>query len=281
MDRHTRWPEAIPLSDTSSMECASALINNWISRFGVPQDITSDRGSQFTSALWTSISQKLGIKVHRTTAYHPQSNGLLERFHRSLKASLMARLMNNANWLAELPWVLLGLRTSPKEDLGASSAELVYGEPLTLPGEFVASSSSPWSSSDQLLKLNSQVDKLIPSPTSRHGNTRSSTLPALISAKFVFIRHDAHRGPLRPPYDGPYKVISRNDKYFMIKIGNREESVSIDRLKPAFTDPNDENPEVIPPRRGRPKKNPINISALSSASSQIDFCTMSVLGGAV
>lgn len=60
---------------------------------------------------------------------------LLKRFHRSLKASLMARLMNNSNWLEELSWVRLSLRTSPKEDLSASSAELVYGEALTLPGE--------------------------------------------------------------------------------------------------------------------------------------------------
>ena len=126
VDRFTRWPEAIPLSNTTTVTCAQALITNWISRFGVPIDMSSDRGSQFTSQLWGSISQLLGTRLHHTTAYHPQSNGLVERFHRHLKSALRARL-TGPNWIDELPWVLLGIRTAPKEDLGCSSAKLVYG----------------------------------------------------------------------------------------------------------------------------------------------------------
>ena len=84
--------------------------------------MTSDRGSQFTSELWSSMCKLLGAKLHPTTAYHPQANGLIERFHRNLKASLKARLIG-PNWMDELPWVLLGTRTTPKEDLNTSSAE--------------------------------------------------------------------------------------------------------------------------------------------------------------
>eukprot|EP00731_Ephydatia_muelleri_P036428 Em0253g8a len=94
--------------------------------------MTSDRG---TSQLCNSIAQLLGIQVHHTAAYHPQANGLVERFHRHLKASLCARL-TGPNWTADLPWVLLGIRTAPKDDLGCSSAELVYGTPLAVPVEF-------------------------------------------------------------------------------------------------------------------------------------------------
>lgn len=86
----------------------------------------------------------------------PAINGLLERFYSSLKTLLIARLMNNANWLAELPLVLLGFRTSPKEDLGASS-ELVYDEALKLPDELMALSSCPWSSSDPLHELKCDI----------------------------------------------------------------------------------------------------------------------------
>jgi len=75
-------PDAIPLSDTSTITCAQALVTNWIARFGVPMDMSSGRGSQFTSHLWASISQLLGTKLHHTTAYHPQANGRVERFHR-------------------------------------------------------------------------------------------------------------------------------------------------------------------------------------------------------
>ena len=109
IDRHTRWPEAVPLKDTSATECARELISIWVSRFGVPLHMTSDRGVQFTSAVWKPMSQSIGIQIHHTTSYHPQSNGLVERFHRSLKTSLKARL-KGPNWIDELPWVMLGLR---------------------------------------------------------------------------------------------------------------------------------------------------------------------------
>ena len=133
VDRFTRWPEAIPLSNTITHTCAQALVTHWIARFGVPMNMYSDRGLQFTSQLWASISKLFGTKLHHTTAYHPQSNGLVERFHRHLKSALRAHL-SGPNWSDELPWVLLGIRTAPKEDLDCSSAELVYGTPLTVPG---------------------------------------------------------------------------------------------------------------------------------------------------
>ena len=141
VDRFTRWPEAIPMSgDTSAAACARILLSQWISRFGLPADISSDRGSQFTSQLWTELARLLGTALHHTTAYHPQANGLVERFHRQLKSSLRARL-RSPQWSDELPWIMLGIRTTPKEDLGASSAELVYGYPLTVPSDFLATSS--------------------------------------------------------------------------------------------------------------------------------------------
>jgi hypothetical protein len=68
--------------------CAAALLQGWIQRFGVPGIITSDRGPQFTSSLWAALCSLLSIKHTQTTAYHPQSNGLVERFHRRLKDAL-------------------------------------------------------------------------------------------------------------------------------------------------------------------------------------------------
>ena len=58
---------------------------------------------QFTSQLWFSIHQLLGIRLHHATAYHPKANGLVERFHRQPKTALMTRL-TSANWIDELPW---------------------------------------------------------------------------------------------------------------------------------------------------------------------------------
>ena len=89
VDLFTRRPEAIPLRDTYAATCAQVLVKPWISRFGVPMHITSDRGTQFTSQLWVFMWRSLlGTQLHQTKAYHPQSNGLEERFHRHREVCL-------------------------------------------------------------------------------------------------------------------------------------------------------------------------------------------------
>ena len=136
IDRLTRWPEVIHIPDTQTSTCATAFLSNWIARFGVPTDIISDRGLQFTSTLWSECNKLLGITHHTTSSYHPQANGMVERLHRQLKASIKARTIN-PNWMAELPMVLLGIRSSWRVDPDCSPAELVYGTTLRLPGEFL------------------------------------------------------------------------------------------------------------------------------------------------
>ena len=96
IDRFTRWPEAIPLTQTDAALIGGAFALHWVARFGVPKDITSDRGPQFKSNIWRALAESLGAKIHHTTAFHPQANGLVERFHRSLKAALQARLTTTA-----------------------------------------------------------------------------------------------------------------------------------------------------------------------------------------
>ena len=199
----------------------------------------------------------LGTRLHHTTAYHPQSNGLIERFHWHLKSALRARL-SGPNWIQELPWVLLGIRTAPKEDLGCSSAELVYGAPLTVPGDF----SMPNTSDTRLFRqLQQQVRSLVPVPTSQHGTVPFRIPHNLQHAKFVFIRRDAHRSPLQCPYEGPFRVIHPGDKSFQIDIGGKTETISIDRLKLAHTDFEQPVQVYLPRRRGHPlKRKPTTIS---------------------
>jgi transposase InsO family protein len=83
--------EAIPLSETSAAACAKALTFTWISRFGVPETITSDRGPQFTSNLWFQLCEMLNISHKHTTAFHSELNGAVKRLHRRLKDVLHAR----------------------------------------------------------------------------------------------------------------------------------------------------------------------------------------------
>ena len=88
VDCFTRWPEAIPIPDSTAETAAQAFLNGWVSRFGIPSLITTDRGVQFESALWQNLMQLLGTKHIRTTAYHPSANGLVEHFHWKLKIKI-------------------------------------------------------------------------------------------------------------------------------------------------------------------------------------------------
>jgi cleavage and polyadenylation specificity factor subunit 1 len=132
IDRTSKWMEAIPLSDMSTAACAKALTFTWISHFGVPERITSDRGPQFTSNLWFKLCEMLHISHKQTTAYHPESKGAVQRLHRRLKDALCARAAA-ATWSKQLPFVLLRLRAQPREDTGLSPAEAVFGAPIVFP----------------------------------------------------------------------------------------------------------------------------------------------------
>ena len=112
-----------------------AFSHGWEANYGVPASVTSDRGSQFSSNVWTQMLDTWGIKSHMTTPYHPEANGLVERLHRRLKESLLALGSDEPEkWFWRLPCTLLAIRTTLKPDLGASSADLVFGEGLAVLG---------------------------------------------------------------------------------------------------------------------------------------------------
>lgn len=138
------------------------------------------------------------------------------------------------SWLDVLPLVLLGIRASLKEDLGASSSELLYGSALKLPGEFFRNSPATSNPFDFLQSLRRYVRSLRPVPTSRHDSSATFISKDLKDSSHVFLRIDRVRRPLEQPYSGPYKVLSRTEKFFQLDINGKKETISIDRLKPAY-----------------------------------------------
>uniref|UniRef100_A0A1X7UQQ4 Integrase catalytic domain-containing protein n=1 Tax=Amphimedon queenslandica TaxID=400682 RepID=A0A1X7UQQ4_AMPQE len=183
INRFTPWPEAIPTSDITASTVAKVIVSGWISRFGSPSTITTDRGKQFESNLWQQLISLLGSTRTRTTSHHPQANGMVERFHRQLKTALKAK-MCTPSWTDNLPLILL-----------------VYEH----------TSSTP------------------PRITPRHHFSHNQ----LHKSSHVFVRRNAVKKPLEQPYDGPFKVPSHDDKYFVLDINGKEDTVSVDCLKPA------------------------------------------------
>ncbi|KAG5322117.1 POL4 protein, partial [Pseudoatta argentina] len=97
IDRFSRWPVAIPLE---AIIVARAFYDNWVANFGAPKTVTTDQGSQFEAQLFTALLQLIGCQRIRTMAYHPTSNGMIELWHRSLKAAIMCHA--NEDWSREL-----------------------------------------------------------------------------------------------------------------------------------------------------------------------------------
>ncbi|XP_066969101.1 protein NYNRIN-like [Macrobrachium rosenbergii] len=196
INRSTRWPEATPMEEATSSAHAEGLLSSWISCFGAPDHITTDRGPAFLSNLWTALARLLGT-THHSTAYNPTASGMVERFHRSLKASLMA-CCTSENWKYLLPWVLLRLRTAPRTNGDPSAAEKVFGETLVVPGELITEDQDDLTTQ----RLHDRVGKFAPCRRTYTNRTSPFMPPGLSSATQAFVRDDAVHPPLTRTYRG-------------------------------------------------------------------------------
>ncbi|KAL1446423.1 hypothetical protein WDU94_000016 [Cyamophila willieti] len=277
VDRFTRWPEVVPLPDQEANTVAQAFYSNWIARFGTPLRITTDQGRQFESGLFKQLGTLTGSHHLRTTAYHPAANGMVERLHRQLKAAIKCH--QNDRWTDSLPTVLLGIRAAWRDDLKASSAELVYGEPLRLPGEFLAARSDAADSENaaEFVKaLRLQMQQLRPTQSTQHGDKRHFVFKDLGTVDQVFVRHELSKKCLQMPYDGPFPVIARNQRTYVVNINGKHTTVTIDRLKPAYIlatdmESTDPNPPSTPLQIQEPVNTttPIRTSTNNPAESHI------------
>ncbi|XP_064120204.1 uncharacterized protein LOC135224812 [Macrobrachium nipponense] len=168
---------------------------------------------------------------------------MVERIHHSLKASLMACCLV-PDWKAQLLWVLLGLRTTPRANGDLSPAEKVYGEALTVPGEFFpADSDDP---DIPLARLRAAAQKFVPCRETYTDRRKQYRLSALDSCKFVLTRNDTTLPPLTLPYRHAPHQVAHWEEVFLVSIGVHEDWVSID-LKPAVI-PDEDDPAEGPCR---------------------------------
>ena len=133
-DHFTKWYEAVPLPDQTAEMTATAFLEHWISRFGVPVSIHTDQGRNFESKRFESLIHSLQIDKTRTTSFHPQSNAVIERINRTL-VNMLAKTIDDfqINWTQQLPYVMIAFRTSVHESTGYTPQFLVSGEEINLP----------------------------------------------------------------------------------------------------------------------------------------------------
>jgi len=134
IDLATRWAEAIPLKSTTTTAVVTALMDTVICRYGLPQRLLSDRGTQFTSKVFDELLKRLGVRQVLTTSFHPQTNGALERLHRTLKTQLRRRLFpSEKNWVRLVQPTMLTIRTTFHKALKTTPFEVVFGQAARLP----------------------------------------------------------------------------------------------------------------------------------------------------
>ena len=159
----------------------------------------------------------------------------------------MRACLGSVDWPSHLPWVLLGLRSAPKEDHNVSSAELLYGVPIALPGELVETAEPP--ATAYLENLHWPPPVGLPTRTLSSAPPSPGPLQRLMAADFVFIHRGAPGQPLSLLYDGSYRVVAKSSKVFKLQFGSCMESVLVDRLKPCLSS---EVILAVPLQRGRP-----------------------------
>jgi hypothetical protein len=133
VDYATRYPEAVALKRIDTETVAEALVDMY-ARVGVPEEILTDMGTQFTSDLMKEVGRLLSIKQLTTTPYHPQCNGLVERFNGTLKRMLRRMCSERPkDWDRYISALLFAYRESPQESTGFSPFQLIYGRTVRGP----------------------------------------------------------------------------------------------------------------------------------------------------
>ena len=132
----TRWPEAIPLRGISAKSVAVRMMDIF-SRTGIPLQLLTDQGAQFVGAVMTTLCSNLHIDKIKTTPYHPEGNGVVERMHGTLGAMLTKAAKEGQDWVGQVPFALFALRAAPNRDTQFSPFELVYGRSVRTPLDIV------------------------------------------------------------------------------------------------------------------------------------------------
>lgn len=252
LDLATHYPEAIPLPDHTAQRVATALAGVF-SHFGFPEECLSDLGTEFMSELMQIFLQDFKISQIRCSAYHPETNGACERFHRTLKSMIRSLTQEfKDGWDECLSWILFAYREIPMETTGFSPFEMLFGREVRGPLGLLKSSWKPAA----LHKAKPNVIQFILDLRNRlkkcHAMALQSAEQACEKSKVWYDKKARERSyepgqlvlvclpvrgnPLQAKYAGPYKIVQRLGTVdYLVSTPNRrkiQRICHINMLKP-------------------------------------------------
>jgi len=252
-DYFTKWSEAIPLPNICAETVAREFVHRFVCQFGAPDSLHTDQGKNFDSMLIKEVCRLLGIDKTRTTAYHPQSDGLVERLNRTILGMLSTVLEEDfRDWDLRLPLIMLAYRTSVQETTGASPFSLMFGREARLPIDVMfglPTGQIPTSPNQYALTLRHNLENIYHKVRTRMGlkQSRQKELYDQKTKGAPFKTDDlvwlfcpaVPRGKPRKfhcPWQGPYRVVKPISEvlYQISPQGSKRKQmiVHFDRLKP-------------------------------------------------
>ena len=252
-DYFSKYTDAFPLRRHTAKAVADTLMTRWIVYHGVPKAIHTDQGTEFESNLMHRLVQLLGARKTRTSPYRPQSDGLVERFNRTLLNMLSAFVSERGNdWDVHLPYVLMAYRTSVHSSTGCTPQIMIYGRESNLPVDLV------FPHQDDPIEIPcgiEYVDFIRNAIKTTHEYAREHLRKSAIRQKRGYDAHAKHRPEFavgehvryyyRPltagnkfarPWTGPWTILRQLTEvdYKIGKVSNphKQRVVHIDNLKP-------------------------------------------------
>jgi hypothetical protein len=218
MDYLTKWPEARPVPHATAEATADFLYDDIICRHGCPSRILTDRGTHFNNRMINNLMGKFGIKHLLSSPYHPQTNGLVERFNRTLCEAL-AKLVNHSNeWDKYVAPALFAYRTSKQATTQVTPFYLTYGREARLPvddlsNDFVTIQQRITSLIDELPLLRESVKKMIDEKQAeqkqRYDQRISQEIVYAIGDKVLYYKaalDNQRSGKFDDKWKGPYYI---------------------------------------------------------------------------
>ncbi|XP_063215566.1 retrovirus-related Pol polyprotein from transposon 412 isoform X1 [Bacillus rossius redtenbacheri] len=250
MDYFSKWPEAYALPNQEATTIADTLVNNFICRFGVPMELHSDQGRNFESTVFQEVCRLLGINKTRTTALHPQSDGMVERFNRTLEEHLAKVVAEHQqDWDQHIQLFLMAYRAAIHDSTGQTPASIVFGQELRLPCDikFGHPHQESTSTTDYVNRLEERMT-FIHDEARRNLRIATNRMKTRYDMKansagyhegdLVWLYNPQRRKgrcpKLQTAWEGPYEVLKRlNDVVYRIQRGKRGRMkvVHLDRLK--------------------------------------------------